>query len=174
MKITDLRIVNTIIPFKDKWKFAFTASFIMGMLVHFYMFTHNLLSHDAAGTFYYSADYIDHGRWFLKSICSLSSYFQLPWVTGLLSVFYLSISIVILVEIFDIENKISIVVIAGFLVTFPSLAATFSYVFVADGYMFGVLCACLSVLMVQKIKFGYIWGRSHSLSAWASIRRICQ
>ena len=158
MKITDLRIVNTIIPFKDKWKFAFTASFIMGMLVHFYMFTHNLLSHDAAGTFYYSADYIDHGRWFLKSICSLSSYFQLPWVTGLLSVFYLSISIVILVEIFDIENKISIVVIAGFLVTFPSLAATFSYVFVADGYMFGVLCACLSVLMVQKIKFGYIWG----------------
>ena len=45
MKITDLRIVNTIIPFKDKWKFAFTASFIMGMLVHFYMFTHNSVSY---------------------------------------------------------------------------------------------------------------------------------
>lgn len=42
--------------------------------------------------------------------------------------------------------------------TFPALSSTFSYLYVADGYMLGVACACLSVLFVQKLKHGYLWG----------------
>lgn len=152
------RIGVTKVPIRDHWKFAFISSFVMGLLVHFSMLSHNLLNHDGAGAFYWPHSFVDHGRWLLKSVCSISTYFTMPWVTGILSIFYLSIAVTIIVEIFSIKNKISILLIAGFLMTFPALASVFSYLYVADGYMLGVLCACLAVLLVQKLKFGYLWG----------------
>lgn len=152
------RIGVTKVPVKDNLKFAFASSFVIGILVHFSVLSNNLLNHDGAGAFYWPHSFVDHGRWLLKSVCSISTYFTIPWVTGILSILYLSIAITIIVEIFSIQQKVSILITASFLMTFPALSSTFSYLYVADGYMLGVACACLSVLFVQKLKHGYLWG----------------
>lgn len=87
------RIGVTKVPVKDNLKFAFASSFVIGILVHFSVLSNNLLNHDGAGAFYWPHSFVDHGRWLLKSVCSISTYFTIPWVTGILSILYLSIAI---------------------------------------------------------------------------------
>jgi len=134
---------------KNTWKIAFFSAFIIGFLIHIYKFTNTLLVADSLYNFYSTQDMLASGRWFLSIACAPSSYFDLPWVTGLLSLFYMGIAAAAIAEVFEMKNPCLIAVSSGILVSMPSIYATFGYGFTADGYMLAMLLSSLSVCLTK-------------------------
>ncbi len=94
-------------------KTAFVATFIIGLLTHIYKFTNNFPNHDSLYNYYTDQNVVGSGRWFLSVACGLSSWFDLPWVNGLFSVFYIALTAVIIVNVFKITNLAQIVIGGG-------------------------------------------------------------
>ncbi|WP_033542707.1 glucosyltransferase domain-containing protein [Planococcus sp. CAU13] len=143
---------------RSEWKIAFFAAFLIGLLTHLYIFTQYTPNHDGLINIYNSQLKFKSGRFFLGPFSGISSLFDLPWVIGLLSTLYLSLLAVVVTELLGLKKKISIWLTAGLIVTFPTITSTFSYMFTADGYMFGFLLAGLALLVTQKYKWGFLPG----------------
>ncbi|QCR31460.1 glucosyltransferase domain-containing protein [Lysinibacillus sp. SGAir0095] len=141
-----------------EWKLAIISAFIIGLLTHLYIFLHRLPNHDGLLNIYSSQAKVSSGRFFLSNAAGLSSYFDMPWVIGLFSILFLSLAAACIVCLFEVKKKMAIVLISGIVVAFPSVSATFSYMFTADGYMLGTFLAVLAVLLTKKYKFGFIIG----------------
>lgn len=144
------------IPFE--WKLAFFSSIIIGLLAHFYIFLNRLPNHDGLLNIYSSQAKVTSGRFFLGPASGMSSYFDLPWVIGLFSIVFLAFAAVATIVLFEVKKKLSIILISGLIVTFPSVSATFSYMFTADGYMLGTFFAILAIVLTKRYKFGFIFG----------------
>ncbi len=130
---------------KPQWKFAFGSTFLVALLIHFYKFSNTLLNHDSLFNFYSDQNMVGSGRWFLSVTCRVSSYFDLPWVIGLLSVIYIALTVVVIIELFQVKNPIVILLIGGLTSAFPGITETFYFEFTADGYMLAMLLAALAV-----------------------------
>ncbi len=134
---------------KKTWKLAFFSAFFLGLLVHAYKFCNVLLNSDAMYNFYSSQNMVTSGRWFLSIACGLSSYFDLPWVNGILSLCFMGLTAAMIAEVFRMENPVLIVLCSGMLVSFPSITATMAYEFTADGYMLAMALAATSVCLTR-------------------------
>lgn len=143
---------------KPQWKTAFLAAVIIGFLCHMFVFTNTLPNHDSLINTHSPQLKGESGRFFLSSFSGISSYFDLPWVNGALSIGYLALMAVLLTELFQLKKTFSILSLSGLLVTFPSIASTFSYMFTADGYMLGSLLTVAALLFTQKFTYGFIPG----------------
>ena len=143
---------------KQEWKLAFLSAFILGLLIHMPVMLSDIPNHDGLDSMYFDQNMITSGRWFLTVACGISSYYTLPWLIGLLSVFYLGLTSVVLTEFLQVKSKACIVLISGLLVSFPATASTFAYVFTMDGYMLALFLAVLSVLLTQRFRLGFLAG----------------
>ena len=144
-------MVTLTLAFRDKvktsWKTAFISAVVIGLLVHLYKFTNNFPNHDALYNYYSNQNMVGSGRWFLMIACGFSSYFDLPWITGLFAVLYAALTAVIIVIVFEIENPCTIIISSGLLVSFPAVTETMFFEYTADGYMMAMLFSCLAVLL---------------------------
>jgi len=134
---------------KSTYKLAFLSTMLIGLLVHFYKFTNTLLNHDSLYHFYTPQNMTASGRWFLSTACGISSYYDLPWVNGILSLFYIALTAVILVALFRIVNPIVILLTAGLLVTFPGTTETLFFNFTADGFFLAMLLAAFGAYLIR-------------------------
>ncbi len=156
---TPVEIWNDLkINIRREWKSAFLTVMILGLLIHFPVLAGDYPNHDGLSSMYFDQNMITSGRWFLGVACGISSYFTLPWLIGLLSLFFLGIGAAALVEFLEIRNELGAILISGLLVSFPALSATYAYIFTADGYMLGLCLAFLSVLLTKKSQRGFIAG----------------
>lgn len=143
---------------KKEWKIAFAAAFLLGLLIHMPIMLRDIPNHDGLASMYFDQNMITSGRWFLSVACGLSSYFTLPWMIGLLGILFLSLGAVVLTEILEIKQGMTVILVSGLLVSFPALVSTFAYVFTLDGYMLGLLLAVLAVLFTKKYAKGFVMG----------------
>lgn len=134
---------------KKNWKTAFFSAFFLGLLVHLYKFTNLLPNADSMYNFYSSQNMVASGRWFLGIVCGFSSYFDLPWINGMLSLLFMGLTAAAVAEVFQMKNPCLIVLCSGLLVAFPAITATMSYEFTADGYMIAMFLAALSVCLTR-------------------------
>jgi len=137
---------------------AFVSAVVIGLLVHMVVMVADWPNHDGLASMYFDQNMITSGRWFLTVACGISTYFTLPWVIGILSMLYLGITAMLLVDITEVRSNIAAALIGGLLVSFPALASTFAYVFTLDGYMLALLMAVASVAVTKKHKYGWIPG----------------
>ena len=140
------------------WKYTFLTAIILGLCTHLPIMLSDIPNHDGLASIYFDQNMIMSGRWFLSVACGLSSYYTLPWLIGVLAIFILAVTSVVLTEVLEIEKVSGGIMIAGILVTFPVLTSTFAYVFTMDGYMLAVLLSVLAVYLVGKGKWGFLWG----------------
>lgn len=143
---------------KKEYKTAFTAAYVIGLLIHMPVLLSDIPNHDGLGSMYFDQNMITSGRWFLTVACGFSSYFTIPWVIGLLGLLFLALAAVALTALLELKDTVSIILTSGLLVSFPALASTFAYVFTMDGYMLALLLAVLSVLCTKKWKMGFLPG----------------
>jgi hypothetical protein len=143
---------------KKQWKAAALSTWVIGLLIHLPMMVSDIPNHDGLASMYFDQNMITSGRWFLSVACGLSSYYALPWLNGLLSVFYLGLVSIVLTEFLEIRRPSVAGVIGGLTVSFPVLASNFAYVYTMDGYMLGLLLAVLAVFFVKKNSWGFLWG----------------
>ena len=135
---------------------AFLSCIIAGFLTFMYTMTHHFLSYDSMWNLYSKQDMISSGRQFLTYACRISSDYDLPWVNGVLAIFYLAVCAWILVDAFEMKKHVTAALCGAFLVTFPSIAGTFCYSYTIDGYMLAVLCTTLAFYLAKKYRFGWI------------------
>ncbi|MCR5033310.1 MAG: glucosyltransferase domain-containing protein [Lachnospiraceae bacterium] len=143
---------------KKEHKIAFLSAWITGLIIHIPVYLMDVPNHDGLASMYFDQNMITSGRWLLGIACSVSSYYTLPWLIGLLSLLWVSVAAVLLTELLRIRSRVNICLISMLLVSFPALASTYAYIFTADGYMLGLALAIASVLCTDRLKYGYIWG----------------
>lgn len=146
----------------DPWKkssqsfrTAFLSACLLGVITHIYIFTNLLLNHDSVGTLYNDNDNLASGRWLLKFLSDFSTRFQMPVVIAVISIIMLALTAGFTVSILEISNKAIIVLTAGFLVAFPSVACIFSYMFTADAYFICLFFNALAVYLAKKYSWGF-------------------
>ena len=117
-----------------------------GLFAHLYKFMNYLPNHDALYcVFINPPNAIGSGRWLLDAACNLSSTFDLPWIRGLMALFWIGLTAAVITDIFRVENRFVQILIGGLLVTFPAVTNTFFFEFNADAYMLAMLFSALAV-----------------------------
>ncbi|MBQ9141709.1 MAG: glucosyltransferase domain-containing protein [Lachnospiraceae bacterium] len=143
---------------KREWKVAFLATVMLGLLIHAPMMLQDIPNHDGLDSMHFDQNMITSGRWFLTIACGISSYYTIPWLIGLLAMVYIGLTSVVLVDFLEVKNTAAIVLMSGLLVSFPTLASTFAYVFTMDGYMLGLFLAVLAVWLTKRKRLGFVAG----------------
>ena len=126
-------------------KLSFTSAFIFTLLVHFYKFVNLLPNHDSVYNYYSDQNILGSGRWALSLACGISTYFDLPWVIGVLSCCYIGLTVAVIVTLFRVHNPVVICLFAGLLAASPATTETFFFQFTADGYFIAMFLAALAV-----------------------------
>lgn len=152
----EIQIGNRTITVQREWITGFLATWILGLLAHAYRFFNFLPTWDSMFNFKGTGATFYSGRCFLGFFSGLSSEYDMPWVNGALSLFYISIVVVLLIDMFQVKSRLSCILVAGLIVSFPTTTSTFAYMFTADGYMAAFLLSVLGVYLTYKIKHG-IW-----------------
>ena len=135
-----------------RMKFTLFISFVAGLLIHLYIITNGLVNRDTMYNYYSPQDMSKSGRFTLTYLAGIGSYFDLHLVNGLLAILYLALSVTLLVELLNLESKLTILLTACLYIAFPTVSGIFAYMFTADGYQLGSLLAILSIFCIKKIK----------------------
>jgi len=85
---------------------------------------------------------------------------ELTWLIGIFSIGCIALAAVLITELFDLKEELSLILVSAVMVANPTVAGTFGYMYTADGYFFGMLLSVLAAYLVIKKKgiFGIISG----------------
>ncbi len=141
------------------WCLAVT--FIFGLAAHAYMFFNTLISYDSLNEFIGSNNWkIQLGRVFVPAYrMLLRGNIAVPWLVGLLSLFYIGVTVFLVTKIFDIKSKTLTFLIAGIFatnITVIATAATFIHDLDAD--MMALLLAAFAVFLWKSYGKGFLYG----------------
>lgn len=137
---------------------TFVSSCVLGFAVHGYMFANKLPNHDDIGHLFSSGYGVASGRWLLPHILELDGTLSMPWLIGVLSIALLAVSACFVVSVLRIKSSLNCILTAAVMVSFPTVAATFTYMFSADAYFLALLLACFAAYITNRYKFGYAGG----------------
>ena len=154
MKFDLLAVWNKKIP--KYTKICLVTGLIVGWITHFYMLTHKIVNWDDANNMnaYGSGDYL--GRWFLKYIHPLGGIHSIPAVHGVLFILLVAVSSCLILEITGIKSTTGAVLVPVVMMTFPSMASTMTFMFMAHTSGMGILMVCLAVYLMRKYRYGII------------------
>ena len=128
-------------------RIAFLCTFFGGLVVHMYMLTNKFPNHDDIVCLFRNDATVTSGRWFLPVLIGISSEYSLPWLNGILALLYLSLLSVVLVRFFRIRRKLTVILCCLSMVSFPSVANAFGFMFTADGYMAAFLLSGIAAYL---------------------------
>lgn len=143
---------------KKKYIVPALSGILIGLLTHFPVLINRFPNSDSMANFYFDQNMITSGRWFLTVACGISSYYDLGWLIGVLSIVYIAVAAVFVCEFFEIRSLVNRGLIAALLVTFPAICATFSYMYTMDGYMIGLILAVLAAYVTKRYRYGFVPG----------------
>lgn len=139
-----------------EWKVCFFASVIVGLFAHLYKITNWLPNWDSLVFRYDSQNMISLGRWFLPVVCSFSSFYDLPFLNGIIAIVFHALSAVCICRILNVQKKITAFLIGAVIVSFPTVASVMMYNYVADGYSIAFFLSTLAALFMTKEKPRYL------------------
>lgn len=135
---------------------AFFSCFIGGYLFHLYAFTNTIPNSDGIGRVYDVQNMTVSGRWFLQYASFFHGFTQMPAFIALITLCFLSLSAMIIVELLDINHRYIAGTLGLCFVTFPSLGFTYLYMFTASAYSIAIFLAIFSLWFVHRTKFWYL------------------
>ncbi len=139
-----------------EWKVCFFSALVIGLIAHIYKITNWLPNWDSLVFRYDSQNMVSLGRWFLPVVSSLSSFYDLPWLTGLMSIIFHALGAVCICRIFNVKKNITAALIGALIASFPTVTSVMLYNYVADSYAFSFLLACVAALLMTKEKPRYL------------------
>ena len=130
---------------KKEYKIAFWSAFLAVLIIHLYKFVNTLPNHDSVYNYYSDQNVLGSGRWALSVACGISSYYDLPWVIGILSSVFIGFTAAVITALFKLKNLVLIALCGAIVAASPSTTETFFFLFTADGYMIAMFLASLGV-----------------------------
>lgn len=154
---TPEEVLNKFLKWFDKRKrLAFITTFIIGILTHITMLTETIMSQDGLWN---SMQYfrpgnweLSLGRWGIFLIERLHNFIAIPTITTISCIFFMAVTAVIIIDLFDFKNKISIICTSAILVLTPTFAITLLYVYTSFSYCFCMMISCLAVWLIYKLE----------------------
>ena len=147
------KIKKSILP---QWKVCFISAMIMGLIAHLYKITNWLPNWDGLVFRYDSQNMISMGRWFLPVVCAVSSFYDLPFIAGLMAIIFHGLGAVCICKMFGVRKNITAALIGAAAITFPTVTSVMMYNYVADGYALAFLFSCIAAMLLTKDKPCYI------------------
>lgn len=146
------KLKKNILP---QWKMCFFSAVVVGLIAHLYKITNWLPNWDSLVFRYDAQNMVSIGRWFLPVVASLSSFYDLPWVTGLLAIIFHGLGAVCICKMFNVKKSTTAILIGAAVVSFPTVTSVMLYNYVADAYAISFFLACLAALLMtsEKPKF---------------------
>lgn len=139
-----------------QWKICFWSAIIIGLIAHFYKITNWLPNWDSLVFRYDSQNMVSMGRWFLPIASGVSSFYDLPWLTGLLAIIFHALGAVCITEVFNIKKNVTACLVGALVASFPTVASVMMYNYVADAYALSFLLATLAALFLTREKPKYL------------------
>jgi len=144
-------------------KNTFLTTFLIGIAVHFYVFTNKLPNGDDIADFSgIGGGAVFQGRWLLGVLANirmdLIGDYSMPWVKGILSIFLLACAACALTEAYHLKSSLAGALLGGILVAFPTIAMNFTFMFLADYFAFAIFLAAFSFYVTVTYKYGYLAG----------------
>lgn len=140
------------------------ATFVWGLCAHADIFIQNSFSHDTLNEFnaeIFGYDWkIQLGRVFVPAYrCIVRGPIALPWLTGVLSLLYISFAVFLTAKVFDIHSPVLIFLTSGiFAVNRAYIATAASFIQDLDCNMLALALAVLSVYLWKRFDRGYLLG----------------
>ena len=147
------KIKKSILP---QWKVCFIWALIMGLCAHLYKITNWLPNWDSLVFRYDSQNMISMGRWFLAVVCAPSSFYDLPFIAGIMAIIFHGLGAVCICKMFGVRKNITAALIGAVAITFPTVTSVMMYNYVADGYALAFLFSCVAAMLLTKDKPCYI------------------
>lgn len=126
------------------------ASGLFGALAHGFAFTNKLVNHDEVASLFLKGATVESGRWGLGLLDSILPNYSMPWIYGIMSIALLAVAVVLMCDVFAIRSRLGRVLLAGLVVTFPSLTGTFGYMFTSSAYAISFLLAVGAVWLLTR------------------------
>lgn len=128
---------------------VFFSTFLIGFLVHFYMFSNKLINYFEMNNILTpmsidKGDTLAMGRWFLPVVSRLSSVYSMPAVNGVICLTCLSLTACMVVDVFGLKRRVLIVLCEGMIVSFPGVASYLSYGVNTDVFCVALLLSVAS------------------------------
>ena len=139
-----------------QWKVCFIFALVMGLCAHLYKITNWLPNWDGLVFRYDTQNMISLGRWFLGVVCAPSSFYDLPFIAGLMAIIFHGLGAVCICKMFDVRKNITAALIGAMVATFPTVTSVMMYNYVADGYALAFLFSCVAAMLLTKDKPCYI------------------
>ena len=139
-----------------QWKVCFWSGIVVGLLAHLYKIINWLPNWDSLVFRYDSQNMIALGRWFLPVVCSFSSFYDLPFLNGIIAIFFHAVSAVLICRILNVQKKMTAILIGAAIVSFPTVTSVMMYNYVADGYSIAFFLSTFAAWLMTKEKPRYI------------------
>lgn len=138
---------------------ALVATFVIGVVAHFFCYTNVFFNHDDASMYWYRISLGDAAtgtRWLTPLWQTMVACVQIPWLEGIFTLFFYSLSVWLICETLEITYPALIVLVSGILVTSPTAIASNMYLSSAHQYAGALLFACLALYAFEKWKYGWL------------------
>lgn len=134
-------------------KASFFGAVIWGLITHLAVFSAGLMYHDGVHYSGLGATY-SSGRWMLglmEDVFSrISGVYQLPYINGFITIFLIAVAAMLITCMLRVKSRFSAVLIGAILVSFPSVASLFAFMFTAPAYTVAFLMAVFAVFLVSE------------------------
>lgn len=149
-----LRIMN------DKvLKNSFIYTVIFGIIAHGYCFFNVFLSHDS--TIFIQNDIlwqIKIGRFLHPIAYILRGNYFVPWLIGIISMFFVAITSYLIIKTLQIKSKSGIILTCAILITNSTITClNATYIHETDIYMASLFFAVFGIYLLRNYKKGYIF-----------------
>lgn len=131
-----------------QWKICFISAIVIGLIAHFYKITNWLPNWDSLVFRYDEQNMVSMGRWFLQIASAPSSFYDLPWLAGLMAIVFHALGAVCICKIFSVKKGATAALIGALVAAFPTVTSVMCYNYVADSYAMSFLFACLAVVFL--------------------------
>lgn len=145
--------MNRILSILSNSKDVFFYTFAFGIVAHGFVFFNEFFSHDSLYFHPLNEFAIGLGRWGQTFLFNIRGEVFPPALIGLLSLFFLALSISLFLDLFKIQKKIHVIIVCGTLSTsfvFTIIAAT--YISFLDVNMLAFLFIILSCFAIKNLK----------------------
>lgn len=139
---------------KDR-KTIFLTTFVIGLLVHFALYSNELLAYDAYwhyGSFLAKGWEISLGRFLIPFSDILRGSVVGSFLCTFISLVILSFSSIFLIGALNIKKNYLKILVAILVVVTPTISLTLMYPYTSNGYTFAMLFAVLSIYFINKDK----------------------
>lgn len=150
-----VKVPEKIIPkIKEKLEpnviICFLCALAFGLAAHMYKLVNWLPNWDSLVFRYDSQNMIHLGRWLLSAACAASSYYDLPWLGGLLTLIFHAGGAVCVCRVMRLKGKPASGIVGAMVVTFPTVTSLLMYNYIADGYSLAFFFSCAAAMLLTE------------------------